>query len=45
MKADEYQKVLDEFSENPRFSEVFMGCIVYNPDEGVIIGDYPFPAE
>ena len=45
MKVDEYQTVLDEFTINPRFGEVAMGCIVYDPDEGVIIGDYPFPSE
>ena len=45
MRVNEYQQVYDEFTVNPRFSAVIMGCVVYDIDEGVIIGEYPFPAE
>ena len=45
MKVDEYQKVLDEFTVNTHITDVLMGCVVYDIDEGVIIGDYPFPSE
>jgi hypothetical protein len=45
MRVNEYQQVFDEFTVNPRFEAVIMGCIKYDIDEGVVIGDYPFPAE
>ena len=45
MRVNEYQKVLDEFVTIPTVAKVAMGCIVYDPDEGVIIGKYPFPEE
>ena len=43
MRVNEYQKVLDEFTVNTHITDVVMGCVVYNIDEGVIIGEYPFP--
>ena len=45
MRVNEFQKVLDEFVTVPTVAEVAMGCVVYDPDEGVIIGKYPFPEE
>ena len=45
MRVNEYQKVLDEFVTIPTVAEVVMGCIEYDPDEGVIVGKYPFPEE